>query len=325
MRICADDDVATVLDLADLLPAVADAFERQGRGAVERPERPHFPVGTGLAREASGDVDEALGTGLAMPAYLHGDETYATKLVAVHPDNPPARPTIHAQVLLTDARTGEPAALLAGERITNARTGCIGGLAAAHLAESPVRLGVVGAGAQARWQVRAIAAATDLDAVRVYSPSDSRERCASDLREHGIDARAVDSPRAAVDGATVLVTATTATAPTFPADALADGTLVVAVGAYTEETQELPPAVVTRAARLYADVPEEAVETGDLLAADHADPVPFSTAVTGGEPTVGHDEVVIVKSVGTAVLDAAAGGYVYDAARERGLGTVVEL
>jgi hypothetical protein len=54
-----------------------------------------------------------------MPAYLHGDETYATKLVAVHPDNPPERPTIHAQILLTDARTGEPAALLAGERITN--------------------------------------------------------------------------------------------------------------------------------------------------------------------------------------------------------------
>jgi len=319
MRVCSDDDVAAVLNLDDLLPVVADAFKRQGRGAVERPERPHFPVGAGL------EGAEPLGTGLAMPAYLHGDETYATKLVAVHPDNPPERPTIHAQLLLTDARTGEPAALLAGERITNARTGCIGGLAAAQLAEQPVQLGVIGAGAQARWQVRAIDAATDLDTVRIYSPSDSRERCASDLREDGIDARSVDSPRAAVEGATVLVTATTATEPTFPADALADGTLVVAVGAYTEETQELPPAVVERAARLYADVPEEAVETGDLLAADHAEPVPFSTVVAGEEPTVGTDEVVLVKSVGTAVLDAAAGGHVYDAARNEELGTVVRL
>mgnify|MGYP000053042386 CR=1 FL=1 len=325
MRVCSDDDVAAVLDLADLLPVVADAFERQGRGAVERPDRPHFPVGTGLAREGSEATDEPLGTGLAMPAYLHSDETYATKLVAVHPDNPPDRPTIHAQILLTDAGTGEPAALLAGERITNARTGCIGGLAAARLAESPIRLGVIGAGAQARWQVRAIDAATDLTDVCIYSPSDSRERCASDLRERGIDARAVDSPRAAVEGATVVVTATTATSPTFPADALAAGMLVVAVGAYTEETQELPPDVVERAARLYADVPEEAVETGDLLAANHGDPVPFSNVVAGDEPAVGDEEVVLVKSVGTAVLDAAAGGYVYDAARSQGLGTVVDL
>ncbi|MFC7236197.1 ornithine cyclodeaminase family protein [Halosegnis marinus] len=319
MLVCSDSDVAAVLDLADLLPVVADAFERDGSGAVERPDRPHFPIGTGITG------DEPLGTGLTMPAYLHGDDTYATKLVSVHLDNPPERPTIHAQILLTDAATGDPAALLAGERITNARTGCIGGLAAARLADAPVTLGVVGAGAQARWQTRAIAAATDLADVRIYSPSDSREACAADLRDEGIDARAVGSARTAVERADVLVTATTATAPTFPADALADGTLVVAVGAYTAETQELPPAVVERAARLYADVPEEAVETGDLLAADHGEPTPFSAVVAGGEERVGDDEVVLVKSVGTAVLDAAAGGYVYDAAREAGLGESVTL
>ena len=77
MLVCADDDVAALLELEELLSVVADAFRRQGRGEVERPERPHFPIGTGV------DGDESLGTGLTMPAYLHGDETYATKLVSV--------------------------------------------------------------------------------------------------------------------------------------------------------------------------------------------------------------------------------------------------
>lgn len=319
MLVCSDTDVADVLELDELLPVVADAFERQGRGAVERPERPHFPVGTGLEGE------DPLGTGLTMPAYLHGDETYATKLASVHPGNPPERPSVHAQVVLTDARTGEPVALLAGERITNARTGCIGGVAVDRLAVDPVELGVIGAGAQARWQTRAIDAAVDLETVRVYSPSDSRHACARDLQERGIDARAVNSPGRAVAGANVVVTATTATEPTFPPEALGAGTLVVAVGAYTAETQELPPAVVERAARLYADVPEEAVETGDLLAAEHAEPIPLATAVAGGEPRVGTDEVVLVKSVGTAVLDAATGRYVLETARDAKRGTEMSL
>ena len=48
MRVCSDSDVAALLELEELLPVVADAFRRQGRGEVERPERPHFPIGTGL-------------------------------------------------------------------------------------------------------------------------------------------------------------------------------------------------------------------------------------------------------------------------------------
>ncbi|MFB6118425.1 ornithine cyclodeaminase family protein [Halosegnis sp.] len=319
MLVCSDADVSDLLDLSELLPVIADAFERQGRGAVERPDRPHFPVGAGL------DGDDPLGTALTMPAYLHGDETYATKLASVHPDNPPERPSVHAQILLTDARTGDPTALLAGDRITNARTGCIGGLAVERLAEPPVEVGVIGAGAQARWQTRAIDAAVEVDTVRIYSPSDSRHVCARDLQTRGIPARSVNAPGEAVAEADVVVTATTATEPTFPPGALTDGTLVVAVGAYTAETQELPPAVVERAARPYADVPDEAAETGDLLGTDHVELTPFSTAVAGGEPRVGPEEIVLVKSVGTAVLDAATGRHVLAAAREAEAGESVEL
>lgn len=352
MRILSDEDVASVLDLETLLPVVEGAFVKQGRGEVERPDRPHFPVGTGL------QGPDPLGTGLVMPAYVHGSAYYATKLVGVHEGNEETGlPTVNAQVALTDAETGLPVAFLSGTLLTNARTGCIGGLAAKHLAvrggevgdddgdeddaaegvevvggdgqdegsEVGVRLGIVGAGTQARWQARAIAAATGVEWVKVYSPSDSREACAADLREAGLDATAVVSPREAVEGASVVVTATTATTPVFPGDALSPGALVVAVGAYASEMRELDDETVRRAARVFADVPEEVAETGDFPALTAAEMTPLSSVFDGQAGRTSAQEVIVVGSVGSAVLDAAAAADVYELARETGVGETVNF
>ena len=343
VRVLSDSQVADCLDLADLLPVVREAFVAQGRGEVERPERPHFPVGAGV------EGADPLGTGLVMPAYRHGARFYATKLVGVFEGNAErGLPTVNAQIALTEADTGLPAGYLAGTRITNARTGCIGGLAAAELAASPVTLALVGAGTQARWQARAIAAATDLESVRVYSPSDSKDECVADLREKldlpAETIRTADSPEDAVSGANVVVTATTATEPVFPGSALDPGTLVIAVGAYTAEMRELDATTFDRASRVFADVPEEVAEIGDVLRAevDAEELLAFSAVLeegeaqrasgrpSGGTPrgTVGRDsedEILVVESVGTAVLDAAAAEHVFEQAEEKGIGTEVEL
>jgi len=319
--VLSEEEVRECLDLADLVDVVGDALEKQAAGDVERPDRPHFPVGAGL------DGDEPTGTGIAMPAYVHGDEQYATKLVGVHEGNAERDlPTIHAQVVLTEARTGVPEAFMGGTTITNARTGCIGALAVRELAPDAATVGVVGAGAQARWQTRATGTVAALEDVRIYSPSDSRQECAGDLSDEGIPARAVDSPATAVEGADVVVTATTATEPVFPADALAPGALVVAVGAFTAEMQELEPAVLDRAGEVFADVPTEVAETGDILAADldAADLVAFGGMLAGGyerDP----EEIVVVDSVGSATLDAAAGTSVYQRAKDADAGTEISL
>lgn len=328
LRVLSDQDVAAVLDLDDLLTVVADAFAAQYRGAVERPERPHFPVGIGegVAREG------AAGTALTMPAYIHGRDVYATKLVAVHDANTErGLPTVNAQIAVTDATTGQPLAFLHGNRVTNARTGCIGGLAVRELTDGPVDLAVIGAGTQARWQTRAIAAATDVERIRVYSPSDSRERCAADLESTlGVPASAVDAPSAAVDGADVVVTATNSTTPVLQAADVDAGSLVVAIGAYTAETRELPAALFDRAAVVYADVPEEVAQIGDLrdtgLTAN--DMVPFGRLFADPDhepPTPTGDEILVVESVGTAVLDAAAAEYVLGAAEGSDVGERIDL
>jgi alanine dehydrogenase len=319
--VLSEDAVRDCLDLRGMVETVEEALVKQARGAVERPERPHFPVGMGV------DDGEALGTGIAMPAYIHGDDLYATKLVGVHEGNADrGLSTIHAQIVLTNVRTGVPEAFMGGTTITNARTGCIGALAVRELAPDASTLGVIGAGAQARWQTRAIATITELEDVRIYSPSDSRLACAADLSEQEIPARAVDSPCGAVEGADVVVTATTATEPVFPAEKLASDALVVAVGAYTDEMQELPPVVLERAQQVFADVPAEVAETGDVLAAElgEDDLVSFGAFLDDvGERD--QTDPVVVLSVGSATLDAAAGTSIYQRAREQNSGVDISL
>ncbi len=122
----------------------------------------------------------------------------------------------------------------------------------------------------------------------------------------------------------MVVTATTARDQVFPGDALADGVLVVAVGVYTPDMQELDPAVFD-GARVFADVPEEAVETGDLLAANVDDPIPLSEVFEGRAGRESASDRIVVASVGSAVLDAATAGLLYERAVEADAGQVVEF
>lgn len=318
VRVLTEADVATVLELDDLLSVVEDSIQKQDRGAVERPERPHFPVGCGLDNELT------VGTGLTMPAYIHGSDTYATKLASVHPDNPElGLPTITAQIALTDATTGQPVAYMAGNRITNARTGCIGGLSACALSDPPVTVGVIGAGRQARWQTRAIATAMDVTKVRIYSPSDSKTDCAADLRWCGIDAEATETAAAAALDADVVVTATTAEDPVVSTNALAPDAVVVAIGAYSGEMQELEPATLSGASEVFADVPTEAAATGDVRATDLTDDDlrKFSVALDE-RPREGRR---VVLSVGSAAFDAAAAAHVHDRAVAENVGRVIDF
>ena len=315
VTVFSESDVKDLLHLASLVDTVADGLRKQAGDEVERPERPHYPVGVGL------DGEHPHGTGLVMPAYCHGDPYAATKLVGVHEENPDrGLPTIHAQIVLTNARTGVPEAFFSAMTITNARTGCIGGVAVRELAADAETLGIVGAGAQARWQARTIATVADLSAIRVYSPSDSRKECAGDLRNRDLPAQAVDSPRDAVEGADVVVTATTSSVPVFPADALDDGTLVVGIGAYTDEMQELEAAVLDNAECVFADVPEEVAEIGDLRrsSVSESELVDLGDVVAGGYEREDAESTLVVESVGTAVLDAVTAQELYQTATDAG-------
>lgn len=263
-----------------------------------------------------------------MPAYIHGDDHYATKLVGVHEGNEARGP--RRSTPRSCSRTPGPGSRSRswpGPVYTNARAACIGALAVCDLAPDARTLGVVGADARGYWQSRAISTVADLETVLVYSPSESKYECAEALDEVGVPATAVESVADAVSPADVVVTAATSTEPVFPAEALQPGTLVVAAGAYTAGLQEIEAAVFDHAARVFADVSEEVATIGDLdaTALGEDDLVPLGAVIEGRIGRESPDDVVVVESVGTAVLDAEASGYVYRAARDADVGEDISL
>jgi alanine dehydrogenase len=325
VRLLTDEQVDELVTYEAMLPVVGEALRKQGRGEVERPPSPHFPVGVGLGDR---DPDESTGNGRVMPAHVHGSRYVVTKLVGVHDDNVErGLPAVVADIVVVDAAVGGVRALMDATRLTDVRTGCIGGLAARELGPPSPVAGVFGAGPQAHAQTRAVEAAVGIDELRAFSPSDSKYAFAQTMRDEGIDARAVDSPAAVVDGAEVVVTATNATEPVFDGTDLDPGTLVVAVGAYSEETRELDGETVRRAARVFADVPPEVAETGDILAGplDETDLVPFPDVLAGTAGRESADETLVVESIGSAVMDAAAAEHVLEEAEAHSMGTTVDL
>lgn len=315
-------DVESLIKLPDIADVVEQAQIKQDAGAVERPERPHYPIGKGLRG------NDPLGTGLVMPAYIHGADYFATKLVSVYEENSEkGLPTLHSQLILADAHTGKPVSFISANSITNARTGCIGGLAVRELANKPVELAVIGAGVQARWQTRAVDALCELERVSVYSPSDSKYALADELSSMGISARVVDSADLAVRSANVIITTTTSTTPVFSTEAIQSGTLIVGIGAFRSDMQELEPGVFDKADQVFADVPEEVAEIGDLtqvsLSKDQL--IPLGEVFKGNEGRTSTDEILVVESVGSAVFDVATATHVYNQARERGFGSDVNI
>jgi len=209
----------------EILGAVEDGLRAQGEGRTVIEPRVHlFPGGA-----ARGHFNVLRG---ALPdAGLAG-----VKVVGDFVDNHAAGlPSELALLLLLDAGTGAPVAMIDATAITAMRTGAMTALGARHLARRGSRvLGHVGARGTAYWNVRLLAAGFDLDEIRVHSlRPESREAFAARLEaDLGRPVLAVDSWEACVRGADIVVEASRLTEPEplLRTAWIEPGTLVVPYG-----------------------------------------------------------------------------------------------
>ena len=295
--------IRSAVPIGDLLDAVEAAYRDVADGQDRSPLRSHAALD-------AGDL-------LLMPGIRAGGSGATVKLVTVVPDNA-ARglPTIHALVVWLDAATGAPLALMDGATVTAMRTGAASGVATRLLARpDATTLAVIGAGAQAEWQVRAVHAARPIDRVLVHARSpDGRVRFAAAMASAtGLDVRAVDSAEEAVRAADVVCCVTTAREPVFDADWVRPGTHVNGIGAFTLSMVELPPELFERASVVAVDAHAAAMaEAGDVVAAIEGGLLAEAQLVEIG--SVGRDwvdrrdpeAITAFKSVGLAIQDVAA-------------------
>ena len=322
------DDVRALVPIASAVELLKEAFAELYRGEAVAPLR------TGI------EIPSESAVSLFMPAYVPSNQGLGLKIVSVFPNNPGrGEPTIYALVVLVDAGSGAPLALLDGTFLTALRTGAVSGAATDLLAREDSRvLTVIGAGAQGVTQAWAIAAVRPIERIFVadVNPAQAASFAArlaeldNDLAGKVAVANRADD---AVRQSDVICTATTARAAVFSDAAVQPGTHINAVGAFTPEMQELPAETIGRA-RLVVDTVEAAMaEAGDVLIAIKQGAITREAVVeelgaiaAGALPgRTDPRQITIFKSVGNAIQDISVARCAVDSAVRSGRGQQVNL
>lgn len=307
---------------------------------------------TALIARANGEVfqplrtvlkpDRAEGLMVLMPSFQAGqDAGYGLKAICVTPGNPQRGLDSHQGiVLLSSSQTGEPLAVLNASALTEIRTAAVSAVATDVLASRDAEvLAIIGTGVQARAHLRAIASTRPLAEIRVAGRR--LERATKFLAEVGPEVTASTkligcaSVQQAVEGASIIVTATNAAEPVLRREWLTPGVHINAVGACLPHLRELDTATVADAA-LFCDSRDSVLaEAGDYVLAaaegavgpDHIQ-AELGDLLAGGSGHPGRiadREITIFESLGLAVEDLAAAALAYRVAWDRGLGTWIDF
>jgi ornithine cyclodeaminase len=330
MLVLSHDEVVAALPPEPCADAMAEVLAARARGETYMPLRM-------IARppEASGFI------GL-MPAWRGegggGPSAYSLKAICVTASNPARGLDAHqGVVVLFDGETGIPLAILDASAVTAIRTAAVSAVATATLAREDARvLAILGGGVQARSHADALLRVREFEEVRVYAPTHEHAHAVIDSiqrpsPERTLIAEAAVTARHAVEGADVVVTATSSPTPVLELDWLAPGTHINAVGASTPTARELTPETVAASA-LFADSRESVgSEAGDYIEALRLGLIDeghvraeLGEVVAGLAPGRTDDrEITLFRSLGLAVEDLAAAQHAVRAAAELGLGTEV--
>lgn len=320
------DEVVDLMPMKDCIAVMRDALIALAAGKVHQPLRTII-----RPRDAAGVM------GL-MPSYMSGDRAaFGLKAICVMPGNPARGMDAHqGGVLLFSADTGELLAMINASAITAIRTAAASGVATDLLArEDAGDLAIIGSGVEARSHLAAMAQVRVIRRCRITSRQiEHARRFAEEMKSVlSFPLEAVASVEEALDGADLIVTATSAKEPIVQREWISPGAHLNVVGACTPRAREVDSATMA-ASNLFVDCRESAInESGDYLLAladgvigpDHIR-AEVGEVLTGERPgRTSPEEITLFKSLGIGIEDLAAAEYLYRKASESKAGTWVEF
>jgi len=315
------EDVARLLPMDACIEVMAEAMRTIGRGGAVLPLRSvvWMPDRTGMI-------------GL-MPGFLGAPASLGLKVVSIFPGNHGTGYDSHqGVVMLFDIQHGFPLAIMDASSITAIRTAAASGVATRALARDDAGdLAILGAGVQATTHLAAMRAVRPIRRVRVWSRNRAHAQRFADASPVAVEV--METARAAVEGADLVCTTTSAREPVLEGAWLRPGAHINAVGACFAVARELDTAAVVRS-RLIVDRRESTLnESGDFL-------IPRAEGAIGDDHIAGElgdvllgqlvgrrspDEVTLYKSLGIAIQDLAAAHHIYAQALATGSGVSVPL
>ena len=306
IRILTEADLRGIIDLdLGLVDAIDGAFRQLAAGAVVMP-----PVLSMHLAQVNGEVD-------VKTAYVPGLDGFAIKVSPGFFDNPKiGLPSTSGLMMLLSARTGQVQALLLDNGyLTDLRTAAAGAVAARALARPDASTAcILGAGLQARMQLRALALVRPLTRAVVWARDAAKAvAMAAEMTPRlGLTVAAEPDAQAAVQQADIVVTTTPASTPILRADWLRPGQHVTAMGSDQPGKSEIDPAVFRRV-RYIPDRLPQTRSMGELRAAIAAGTVPANSdfpelgAVLAGTAPGRRSpgDITLADLTGTGVQDTA--------------------
>jgi len=328
MRILNSQNVLRCLPMTSAIEASRRAFSALHRGQVDAPLRSHLRI------------PEQDGISLIMPCFLDDaqNSVISVKVASVFDRNKQhGLARVQAAVLVIDPQTGVPIAVLEGAALTAMRTAAASALATDLLADPAAQtVAILGAGVLARTHLEAICSVRRIQTAWVHSPTPQHvEQLIQQLAGVGPiprDLRLADNATQAVQHADVICCATSAATPVFDDNDLQPRVHINAVGSYTPDRSEVPPATVQRA-HVVVDHRQAAwAEAGDLIQPRNTGLIDEShiqaelgeLLVDAGCHLPQPAAVTLFKSVGHSVQDAAAAGCVLHNAHTLDCGQVID-
>jgi len=313
-------DVAKLLTIEECIDAVEKVFYLYAEGKLIPPKV------LGIHTDNGGFHIKA--------GILRSEKSYfVSKVNANFPNNSKryGLPTIQGIIVVCEGVNGRLLSLMDSIEITIMRTGAATAVAAKWLAPATAKTATIcGCGNQGRISLKALLKVLNLEKVYVFdTDKEQAEKFVEEFAcQSAIIAITANELHMALSQSQVCVTCTPSKKPFVRAEDIMPGTFIAAVGADSEEKQELFPELVA-SGKIVVDVKEQsatigelhhAIEQGLMTAEDiHAE---LGQVIAGKKPGRESDkEIIIFDSTGTALQDVVSAAIVYEKALVNGIGT----
>ena len=310
---------ALEIPMEEIIRVVEEAFCEKAAGRTEVPPKP------GVHPKNDAFIH-------AMPAYVEKMKSVGVKWVAGFPDNPKrGLPYISGLLVLNDPDTGFPLCVMDCTWITAKRTGAATAVTAKHLARKESKaLGVLGCGTQGRSNLEALmVVCKNLEQVKAYDINERnlREYVKEMAARYGISIVAVESPKKAVEGCDIVVTAgpiLKKPQPVIEKSWFKDGGLAcpldfdsywkpVAMHSMRKFcTDDRDQLAYYKSQGYFADLPKVYAELSEIVA-----------GVKPGREN--EEERIMAMNLGLAIEDVATAAYVFQRAEKANVGRMLPL
>jgi ornithine cyclodeaminase len=314
LHIITEEVCRELVDRKAAFEAVESVF-----GAMASGDAYNFPV----VREAIGHADALYGF---KSGFDRAGLTLGVKSGGYWPGNADKGLTNHQSVVfLFNPDTGQLLAVVGGNYLTAVRTAAASSVSIAHLARKDAKvLGMLGAGHQAQFQLRAAAEQRNFEKVVAwnYHP-DMLPRLGEVAEELGLPFEAVEREQLGAE-ADVIITISSSTEAQFMRDWVKPGTHIACMGTDTKGKQEVDAQLVA-AATLFTDEVAQSVtigETQHAIAAgliQESDITTIGAVINGDHPgRTSEEEITLFDGTGVGLQDLAVASVAYKLAKESG-------